>query len=67
MPVLLMEVTEIKGRCPIYKTGDKIAIDRARIDLNRTDNYGRFAYIQCLDSGNPYTEGGTVAFKCYPE
>jgi len=38
LPVLLMEVTEIRGRCPVYKTGDKIVIDGARIDLHRTDN-----------------------------
>lgn len=25
------------------------------------------AYIQCLDPGAPYTEGGTVIFKCYRE
>jgi uncharacterized repeat protein (TIGR04076 family) len=25
------------------------------------------AYIQCLDPGEPYTEGGTVIFKCYRE
>jgi hypothetical protein len=23
------------------------------------------AYIQCVDSGEPYTGGGTVIFKCY--
>ena len=25
------------------------------------------ACIQCLDPGAPYTEGGTVIFKCYRE
>jgi len=25
------------------------------------------AYIQCLDPGAPYTEGGTVVFKCHRE
>ncbi|GEM_PF-5498513 len=25
------------------------------------------AYIQCVDPGEPYTEGGTVIFKCYIE
>ena len=38
MSVLLMEVTEIERRCPIYRTGDKIVIDGARVDLQRTDN-----------------------------
>ena len=91
-----MEVTEIRGRCPIHKTGDKIVIDGARIDLQRTNNLcsqalssllhyavarregidprmlglsidRRFAYVQCLDPGKPYTEGGTIIFKCYLE
>ena len=91
-----MEVTEIRGRCPIHKTGAKIVIDGARIDLHRANNLcihalssllhyavalregidartlglskdGRFAYIQCPDSGKPYTESGTVIFKCYLE
>ena len=26
---------------------------------------GKYAYIQCVDPGEPYTEGGTVIFKCY--
>ena len=96
MSVLLMEVAEVKGKCPIYRSGDKIVIDGAKIDLQRTDNLcihalasllhyavalregidprtlglstdGRFAYIQCPDSGKPYTGGGTVIFKCYLE
>ena len=25
----------------------------------------KHAYIQCVDPGEPYTEGGTVIFKCY--
>ena len=24
----------------------------------------KHAYIQCVDPGEPYTEGGTVIFKC---
>ena len=34
LPVLLMEVTEIRGRCLIYEMGDKIVIDGARTDLH---------------------------------
>lgn len=26
---------------------------------------GKYAYIQCVDPGEPYTEGGTVIFRCY--
>ena len=28
---------------------------------------GENAYIQCPDPGKPYTDGGTVIFKCYKE
>jgi len=28
---------------------------------------GKFAYIQCVEPGEPYTEGGSVIFKCCRE
>jgi len=88
-------VEEVKGRCPVYKLGDRILIDPPRIVLEETDGLCIHAlpvilhyaiavnegvdpvklgltkksnsdvyYIQCLDPGPPYTEGGTVIFKC---
>jgi len=30
-----------------------------------TDEDTDHAYMQCVDPGRPYTEGGTVIFKCY--
>lgn len=92
--MLVIEVIEIKGKCPVYKVGDKMVIDGPIIDLKRTDaicihalssilHYvvalregidprrlglskdTKYAYIQCLDPGKPYTDGGTVIFKCY--
>jgi len=35
--MLEIEVVEIKGKCPVYKVGDKIVIDGPRIILERTD------------------------------
>ncbi|MBA7689210.1 hypothetical protein ES703_97714 [subsurface metagenome] len=35
--MLEIKVREIRGKCPVYKVGDKIVIDDPRILLNRTD------------------------------
>ena len=29
-----------------------------------TENDTRYAYMQCVDPGKPYTDGGTVIFRC---
>ncbi|MCK4476352.1 MAG: TIGR04076 family protein [Methanophagales archaeon] len=92
--MFVIEVSEIRGKCPVYKKGDKMVIEGPEIVLEKTDaicihalasllHYvvalrdgadprklglskdGRYAYIQCMDPGEPYTEGGTVIFKCY--
>lgn len=93
--MLEIVVHEIRGRCPVYKVGDRIMVDDPKILLEKTDalcthalpsllhyvlileNGGdpvklglskpedkEHAYIQCVDPGEPYTEGGTVIFKC---
>lgn len=96
MSKLIIEVSEIRGKCPVYKKGDKIVIDGPEIVLEKTDAIcihalapllrytialregvdprklglskgEKTAYIQCLDPGEPYTEGGTVIFKCRVE
>jgi len=88
------EVVEIRGRCPVFKVGDKIVIEGPRLVLEETDavcvhalpvilhymiavregvstkvlglsKEEGVAYIQCPDPGKPYTDGGTVVFKCY--
>jgi len=92
--MLEIEVCEIRGKCPVYKVGDRIVIDDPKIVLERTDalcvhalssllHYvlileagadpvrlglskpgdREHAYIQCVDPGEPYTDGGTVIFK----
>ena len=92
--MFVIEVEEVRGKCPVYKKGDKIVTDGPRIVLHKTDalcihalppllHYivalrekvdsrklglskdGKYAYIQCVDPGEPYTTGGTVIFKCY--
>ena len=92
--MLEITVAEVRGRCPVYKIGDKVVIDDPQIVLKRTDalcahalasllhytialergvdpvSLGlskaedrEHAYIQCVDPGEPYTQGGTVIFK----
>ena len=34
--MLICEVVEIRGNCPVYKLGDKIVIDGPEIDLEKT-------------------------------
>jgi uncharacterized repeat protein (TIGR04076 family) len=93
--MLEIEVCEIRGKCPVYKVGDRIVIDGAQIALGKTDavcvhalstllHYvvaldegvdpvklgltrpedRSWAYMQCVDPGPPYTDGGTVVFRC---
>jgi uncharacterized repeat protein (TIGR04076 family) len=91
--MLEIKVCEIRGTCPVYKVGDRMVIDGARIRLDQTDaicvhalstllHYvvaldegadpvklglskdREYAYMQCVDPGEPYTTGGTVIFVC---
>jgi uncharacterized repeat protein (TIGR04076 family) len=93
--MLEIEVCEIRGKCPVYKVGDRIVIDDPTIVLESTDalcvhalssllhyvlileagadpvrlgltkpDDREHAYIQCVDPGEPYTDGGTVIFRC---
>lgn len=91
--MLEIEVCEVRGICPVYKVGDKMVVDGAKIRLDRTDavcihalstllHYvvaldggadpvklglskdKGCAYMQCVDPGQPYTDGGTVIFRC---
>lgn len=90
---LIINVKEIRGRCPVFKVGDKIVVESPRIVVGETDNlcihaFGSIlsmvvplshgasfkqlglakeedekGYFQCLDPGEPYTQGGTVLFE----
>ncbi|MEM3703003.1 MAG: TIGR04076 family protein [Candidatus Bathyarchaeia archaeon] len=35
--MLEIVVCEVRGRCPVYKVGDKIVVDDPEIDLQKTD------------------------------
>jgi uncharacterized repeat protein (TIGR04076 family) len=91
--MLQIEVCEIRGKCPVYKVGDRMTIKDASVLMDRTDaicihalstllhyvvaldegadpvklglsrDRGH-AYMQCVDPGAPYTDGGTVIFEC---
>jgi len=93
--LLEIVVHEIRGKCPVYKVGDRITIKDPEIILGKTDalcthalstilhytlilehdwcpvklglttpDNPERAYMQCVDPGSPYTEGGTVIFEC---
>ncbi|ASI99363.1 TIGR04076 family protein [Thermococcus celer] len=91
MERLEITVKEIRGKCPVYKLGDRIVIEGPEVKLDETDaicthafasllpyivalrkgikprelglGRGEKAYLQCLDPGEPYTDGGTVIFE----
>ncbi|MGC8896459.1 MAG: TIGR04076 family protein [Candidatus Bathyarchaeia archaeon] len=90
---LVITVKEIRGKCPVFKVGEKITVESPKIVISKTDNIcvhafgsllsmivplshgisfkqlglakeeGEKGYIQCLDPGKPYTNGGTVLFE----
>lgn len=91
--MLEIKVCEIRGKCPVYKVGDRVTIDGPSILLDKTDalcvhalstllhyvvaleegadpvklglsKKKGVAYMQCVDPGEPYSEGGTVIFGC---
>jgi len=37
--------------------------DPVKLGLTKPEDSG-YAYVQCVDPGHPYTDGGTVIFKC---
>ncbi|RLG29145.1 TIGR04076 family protein, partial [Methanosarcinales archaeon] len=37
MSMLIIEVSEIRGKCPVYKAGNKIVIDGPEIVMEETD------------------------------
>ncbi|MCS7115026.1 MAG: TIGR04076 family protein [Nitrososphaerota archaeon] len=90
---LIISIKEVKGKCPVFKAGDKIVVESPKIVVKETDNLcihalgcilsmivplsrgesfkglglakeeGEKGYFQCLDPGEPYTQGGTVLFE----
>jgi uncharacterized repeat protein (TIGR04076 family) len=35
--MLIIEVSEIRGKCPVYKVGNRIVIDGPELVLDKTD------------------------------
>lgn len=93
--MLEIKVCEIRGKCPVYKFGNRIVVDDPKMLLDKIDalcthalstllHYvtilehdwcpmklglatpedPQHAYMQCVDPGKTYTEGGAVIFKC---
>ena len=90
---LVITVKEIRGKCPVFKVGDRIIIESPKVAVEKTSNIcihafgcmlsmivplshglsfkqlglateeGEKGYVQCLDPGKPYTDGGTVLFE----
>ena len=90
---LVITAKETRGKCPIFKVGNKIVVETPKILLKKTDTLcvhafgsmlsmitalsrgisfkelglatkeGDVGYVQCLDPGSPYTDGGTVIFE----
>ncbi|MBS7659287.1 MAG: TIGR04076 family protein [Candidatus Bathyarchaeia archaeon] len=90
---LIISVKEIRGKCPVFRVGDKIVIESPKVIVENTDNIcihmmgcilsmivplsrgesflslglakeeADRGYFQCLDPGEPYTNGGTVLFE----
>lgn len=90
---LVITAKEIRGKCPVFKVGDKIVVKEPKITPKETDalcihafgsmismitalsrgisfkelglakKEGNVGYVQCLDPGTPYTDGGTVIFE----
>lgn len=92
MNKLIIKVKEIRGKCAVYKGGERIVIYGPEIDLKQTDKIcvhalssilyyvvalregvdpvklrlakkGNKSYVQCVDPGQPYTNGETVIFE----
>lgn len=47
-----------------YAVALREGVDPKKLGLSKGE---KSAYIQCVDPGDPYTEGGSVIFKCYQE
>ena len=47
-----------------YAVALREGVDPGSLGLSKGE---KCAYIQCVDPGEPYTEGGSVVFRCYRE
>jgi len=62
--MLEIEVCEVRGKCPVYKVGDKIVVDGPVIVLDKTDALSTHAlssllhYVLALERGADAVELG---------
>jgi uncharacterized repeat protein (TIGR04076 family) len=62
--MLEIEVVEVRGRCPVYKVGDRIVVDDPKIVLEKTDALCTHAlssllhYVMVLERGADPVELG---------
>lgn len=55
---LIVEVIDIKGKCPVYKTGEKIVLDEGyKINLEETDNICLHSLASLLPYYNALAKG----------
>jgi len=55
---LIIEVIEIKGKCPVYKLGDRIVLDDGyRVNLKKTDNICLHSLASFLPYYNALAKG----------
>jgi uncharacterized repeat protein (TIGR04076 family) len=55
---LIIEVTEIKGLCPVYKTGDKIVLDEGyKVNLEETTSICMHSLASILPYYNALAKG----------
>jgi uncharacterized repeat protein (TIGR04076 family) len=65
-PEIVLDETDaicIHALAPLlhYVVALRDGVDPHQLGLSKD---GRYAYIHCVDPGEPYTEGGTVIFRC---
>jgi len=67
--MLEIEVVEVRGKCPVYKVGDKIVVDGPNIVLEKTDALCIHAlsvilhYAVALDEGADPVKLGLTTIK----
>ena len=76
MKKVIIRVKEIRGKCAVFKGNEHLSsllhyvialregADPVKLGLAKE---GRVAYVQCVDPGEPYTNGGTVIFEIVTE
>jgi len=57
MKRVIIRVKEIKGKCAVFKSGEKIVVDRAEINLEKTDNICIHALSSLLHHNQALREG----------